>query len=1131
MSSDQLPIVTSESADSASPSSGSNGYWRSLGELEGTPEFNEFLDREFPQAASEFPEGVSRRRWLQLMSASLALGSAAGCRYGPSEIASMVNRPEDTIPGVAKHYATNFELAGRAMHLMIGNVDGRPIKIAGNPKHPLFTSTETYDLSNGKELFASAGSDVFAQGCILQLYDPDRCKRISTRGDQGLVDSSWEAFGEYIDATREKLKAAAGKGLAIVLAPSLSPSLNRLVQKAAAEFPEAKFVQYTSIDDNAQFEAASEVAGKPAELRFNLDGAKVICCLDSDLIEGDPNALIYARQFSNGRTPKAGEMNRLYAVEATYSVTGSAADSRLPLKSSQIAPFIGKLENRIDDFLAGGQIPASEDSDPAFDKISREDQLERFVDAMAEDLVANQGKCVISVGAHQPLNVQLAALRINKKLGNFGKTVLFMPDRRSLGDIAPISLPEFSAGLENGSIDHVWILGDNPAYSAPGGLPVASQLSKLENVVYFAEFEDETAKVSNWVLPMAHQLEAWLDVSGSDGSYGVGQPQILPLLGGKSILELLSLVIGDAEEGQAIVRATANIVAGKELSSRQWRETLHQGYLAGVSADPMEGGKVDELALQGELTPGSFEGNKLEVIFTQSETIYDGRFAKNVWLQELPQPMTKIVWDNAAIVSPKTAEKLGLHQGQRSMTETVKLIVDDRSIELPVFIMPGQAAGSVTVHLGYGRKCRDEAVDSDEEVFVGTNAAPLRAQDNSHILTDVRALATSKPFKLATTQDHFAIDPHGLDITKERAAILIREGTLEQIDSEHGEEYVEHLGTHHPDLESLWTEPMEEFAKDPTVPYQWGMVIDLNKCSGCNACVIACQAENNIPVVGKEQVSRGREMHWVRMDRYFRGDAETPRISSQPVSCSHCETAPCEQVCPVAATVHTEEGINAMAYNRCIGTRYCANNCPYKVRRFNYFNYQTEYGYFYGWQQRGKLEEANRKLQQLVLNPDVTVRGRGVMEKCTYCVQRIQNAKIEARAEGRPVLDGEIQAACQCACSSGAIVFGDIKDPESMVSKWRNDPRAYAMLAELNTKPRTLYLARVRNTHPRLMTTEQLVDPSHGHGHGHGGHGEGGHGDGHGTDDHSGDDHAEGHSVDGHNEEHDANSHSEPAQH
>ena len=955
-------------------------------------------------------------------------------------------------------------------------MDGRPIKIEGNPDHPLMKSTEPNDLGPGRERFASAGTDVFSQGCVLGLYDPDRTGRVARRSGDAWEDSSWADFAEYAGGHFEGLKASAGRSLAILMSPSLSPSVNRLVQETLAALPEASLVQYASVDRSGERNACRQAAGQPAELLLNLQKAKVICCLDSDLLGSDPNMLVYSRQFSAGRTPELEKMNRLYAVESAYSITGAAADSRLPLRSSQIGALLARLEKRVDELLAGGQPRSAEEE--AFDQVDAESQLERFIEAMADDLVQHQGKGVVSVGAFQPVEVQAAGLRINQKLGNVGETLQFYADRSHIEGADPIDLPALVKKIDDGAVDTVWILGENPVYAAPGDVELGAALGKLDHVVYLAEFEDETAEVSSWIVPLAHPLESWGDVRAVDGTYGICQPQILPLLevGAKACGEILTLLSGGDETGEAIVRATANQIR-PGISSREWRETLHNGFLSD-SGDTALAVNVDlEAKLAGgdvDLSPA--QNGNLEVVVLPSDTLYDGRFAKNVWMQELPQAMTKLTWDNAAIVGPKTAADLGMRQG-----EIARIIKDGVELELPVFVMPGQAPGSITVHLGYGRVCRDEAVMSNEQVAVGQSVSPLRTSSEMHILSGVEARGLTRPYKLATTQDHFSIDTKGLEVTKERAAILVREGTLDQI-TEGGEEFVEHMGTHHPALESLWEEPIARLEGQDDVPHQWGMTVDLNKCTGCNSCVVACQAENNIPVVGKEQVSRGREMHWIRVDRYFRGDVETPKIVNQPVACVHCETAPCEQVCPVAATVHTEDGINAMAYNRCVGTRYCANNCPYKVRRFNYFNYNTEYGYFYGWQQRGKLDQASRKLQQLVLNPEVTVRGRGVMEKCTYCIQRVQNGKISARAEERELVDGEVQTACQTACPTQAIVFGNLKDEKSRVAELQQDPRAYAMLAELNIKPRTLYLARVRNTHELLKTSDQKLDPHHGHG-------------------------------------------------
>jgi MoCo/4Fe-4S cofactor protein with predicted Tat translocation signal len=1057
----------------------SQGYWRSLNELDQTPEFQQFVEREFPQAASEFPSGVSRRRWLQLMSASIALGGAAGCHYGTERFAPDITRPENTIYGVPKRYATNFELAGRAVNLLVTNLDGRPIKVEGNPEHPLMRATEPNDLT-GKPRFKSAGTDVYSQACILGMYDPDRASRVAKHVNDKLETSSWEDFGAYCKQELARLKPSEGKSLAILMSPSLSPSVNRMVGEIVKTFPQAMVVQYKSIDDSAQKAAASQAAGKPAELLYDLNDAKVICCLDSDLLGNDPNMLIYSRQFSKGRSPDPAKMNRLYSVEARFSVTGSTADSRFPLRSSQIGAFLVQLDKTVDQLLGGQAISADADEKP-YDEVESSQQFKRFYESMADDLVKHKGAGVVSVGYHQPLDVQLLALRINQKLGNIGKTVKLIPDRTAIEGVKLAGLGELSKKIGSG-IDTVWILGDNPVYTAPANLQLQKLLDNLEHVVYLAEFEDETAKVSGWSVPIAHPLEAWGDVLSVDGSYGVSQPQILPVLNGKSIVEVLAMLNGQTAEASAIVRATAAAVSGSPLNAAAWHTLLHDGFMsrsvAELSASNLEGPTPT-----GTIDLESIENGKIELILCESDALYDGRFAKNVWLQELPQAITKLCWDNAALMSPATAEKLGLKQDIRQDTDLVRLVVNGEHVDLPVFLMPGQAVGTIVAHLGYGRSCRDEALDSDNETIVGENLAKVRSLENMHVITGVETKKTGRPYQLATTQDHFAIDKVGAEEIPERVGRLVREGTLEQI-TEGGKEYIQHMGIHHPDLVSLSGEPMEEiYEKDPTIPYQWGMSIDLNKCTGCNSCVIACQAENNVPVVGKDMVIRGREMHWLRIDRYFRGNESSPQIVQQPVACAHCETAPCEQVCPVAATVHTEEGINTMAYNRCVGTRYCANNCPYKVRRFNYLNYQTEYGYFYGWQQNSKLEEAKRKLQALVLNPEVSVRGRGVMEKCTYCLQRVQNAKIQSRVEGRLIEDGELQSACQAACPTQAIVFGNIKDPQSQVSKNHADARTYDMLGDLNIKPRTKYMVRVRNTHQRLKTESQLASAEHGHGH------------------------------------------------
>ena len=623
------------------------------------------------------------------------------------------------------------------------------------------------------------------------------------------------------------------------------------------------------------------------------------------------------------------------------------------------------------------------------------------------------------------------------------------------------------------------ILDCNIVHTAPGDVDFAKLIAKVDHTIYLGLYDDETAEVCDWSLPMAHPLESWGDCLGPAGHYGVCQPQILPLLGGRTPIEVLANFAGESNvDAESIVRRTADEINGT-ISDRQWRQLLHDGFAEKLTAPAGEftiNGTVDLLTVK-PLATSEIDKDLIEVLFTPSESVHDGRFANNAWLQEMPQAITKLVWDNAALMSPRTARALDVHHGVK-----VTLQGRDELVELPVYELPGCAPGVVSVAFGYGRTragvvggLADKDIDS-----IGVDVRPLRTADAMRF-TVAKGRPRFDEYELVTTQDHWAIDELGRDETIDRSFKLIREGTTALL--EKLPEFADAKGPHVPAVGpdgSLWEEPLnfiEEHGK-PFIP-QWGMSVDLTKCLGCNACVIACQAENNVPVVGKEQVSNSREMHWLRIDRYFQADisddvpeselADNADVVQEPVACMHCETAPCEQVCPVAATVHTNEGINAMAYNRCIGTRYCANNCPYKVRRFNYFNYNQDVGVGYGWSGfPAHIEKANRKLQQLVLNDDVTVRGRGVMEKCTYCTQRVEAAKINARRinDGR-VVDGDVVTACQAACPTGAIEFGNIADKNSRVSKAKEDPRTYGMLEQLNVKPRTSYMARIRNTQCR----------------------------------------------------------------
>jgi len=1082
-----------EPAGQTNPKPAPPRYWRSLEELRGEESFQtEYLEREFPVAASEFPEGVSRRRWMQLMGASLAMAGAAGCRYPEESILPFVVRPEDRVPGQSYSRATNFELAGRVYNLLVSCIDGRPIKIEPNKLHP-----------------GGGGTDAYAQACILGLYDPDRARLdddfLIRQDGRRRVAASWDEFDRYGTALVKTAESNnQGAGFAVLMSPTASPSIVRLLRSLQERLPKAAFCRYDGVDGTAMQQATKAVFGKPARQTLDLEQADVILSLQADILGSDKGMLAASSSFAKRRDPLSGEMNRLYVVEGCYTSTGANADSRLSLQPSQMPSFLAELARRIDQ--AKGQPPSEpDDAEQPYDQLDHEQRLERFLTAAAEDFAAAGERAVVIVGDSLGADAVATGIQLNRQLGSLGTIQKFAPPVDApLGE--GVSIVELNQKIDEGEIDSLLILGDNPVVTAPGDVDLATSIPKVEHSIYLGEYDDETGALCRWSLPLAHPLESWGDCIDARGNYGVCQPQILPLLGGRTVIEVVAAVLGE-QQGPAIkhVRRTADEVAGQSLSERQWRQLLHDGFSEVVTIDP---GDWTPTAEPSELTAAApqaiTEADKdaIEVIFAASDGLYDGRFANNGWLQEMPDSITKLTWDNAAIMGPATAQALGIEHGHK-----VALSVGDATVELPVYVIPGCAAGVIATSIGYGRVRAGMVgglVEEDVDV-VGVDVSPIRRSDAMLIAYDVAARPRYEEYELATTQAHWAIDELGQDETESRSFTLVREGTTALLDKI--PEFAKAKGPHVPKVGqhgSPWHEPInkleEEYAESGFDIPQWGMSIDLTKCTGCNACVIACQSENNVPIVGREQVLNSREMHWLRIDRYFQGDEEVADVVQQPVACVHCETAPCEQVCPVAATVHTNEGLNAMAYNRCIGTRYCANNCPYKVRRFNYFNYNAEVGVGYGIDAyESNINSANRQLQSLVLNPDVTVRGRGVMEKCTYCVQRIENAKIEAIKEDRSIEDGDVVTACQAACASNAIEFGNLADPESKVAKAHGDVRSYGMLEQLNVKPRTEYLARVLNPHRRLMTSVQLADlaelkPPH-------------HGDHH--HDHHGDDHNE----------------------
>ncbi len=1068
-------------------------YWRSLSELSGDESFtNDFLHREFPVAASEFPDGISRRRWMQLMSASLAMAGVAGCRYPEELIAPFVVRPEGRVPGEQYFSATNIEIAGEVRHLLVRCVDGRPNKVEPNRDHPAGGVTGTY-----------------AQAAMLELYDPDRA-----RGETGVpihregkkrVQTDWDSFIKY--GTALMRSGGQGERFAVLMSPTTSPTTLRMLAKLQSKMPAASVCVYDSVSGGVMGQATKKVFGKESRQDFDLSDAKVIVSIQSDLLGSQSGAGDNARTFAKSRDPLSGQvdpvvgkMSRLYVAEGGFTTTGVAADARISLRPSQMPALIAELGRRIEKAKsgtlakAGMPVDAVAEAGQAYNEIEPQERLERFLDSAASDLAAAGDKGVVVVGEALGADMIAAGINLNSKLGSLGSIQKFSPiASTSLKNL--LTLTQLVEKMHSGHIDEVFIIDTNVVYSSPGDIDFAEALTHVEHSIYLGLYDDETAAQCEWSLPLAHPFETWGDCIGREGHYGVCQPQILPLLGGQSPAEVLAVMMGEEEfEIKKLVRRTADNISGSAISDRQWRKLLHDGYaddmIMKTDAVVSQSGSVDLPAespvLAWDYGDESFKNN-FEVIFTPAEGLFDGRFANNGWLQEMPHSVTKLTWDNAAIMSPRTAQTLGAKHGLM-----VALRNDQGEVELPVFEVPGCAPGVVSVAIGYGRT-RVGMVGGmpDEGVpVVGVDVSAIRSTDSMMLAKSLQARPRLNEYQLCATQDHWAIDELGREEAEDRSFMLIREGTTALLDKL--PEFAEAKGPHVPRVGfngSLWREPIARIMETKERLPQWGMSVDLTKCLGCNDCVIACQSENNVPIVGKEQVGMSREMHWLRIDRYFQGDEDHADIVQQPVACMHCETAPCEQVCPVAATVHTDEGLNAMAYNRCIGTRYCANNCPFKVRRFNYFNFNEDVGVGYGIDAYpGSIEEAPRKLQALSLNPDVTVRGRGVMEKCTYCVQRIEGAKIDARKAGRTsVADGAIVTACQAACPTGAIEFGNIADPESRVAKAKEDIRSYGMLGQLNVKPRTSYLARIRNTPAALMTRVQLEDLAHLHAphHGH----------------------------------------------
>src|SRR6184192_4437608 len=1074
-------------------------YWRSLGELSDTPEFREWLEREFPAGTAELSgDEWSRRDFLKLMGASMTLAGIGltSCRRPENHLVPFTKNVEWTIPGKFLYYATAMPRRTGAIPLIATTVDGRPIKLEGNPLHP-----------------ASCGAtDTFAQASILDLYDPSRSQRFVHKGKK----SDRAAFDAYMGELRNTLPAQQGEGLAFLVTETQSPTRERLRTELENNFPALRWCVYEPLLSQSQQIAAQGAFGENSRLLPRLDRADVILALDSDFLDCGQGDLVSVRAFTSRRRVSAAKdtMNRLYVVENCFTLTGAMADHRLRCPASQIALFAHALAEKIlaatkdvglGSVIASLRVPAGA---ATFD--------EQWVSEAANDLAAKPGASLVLAGPDQPGAVQLLVYAINAALKNLGQTLVI---RQVPRNPRTIDILQLAADINDGRIKHLFILGGDPVYNAPRGLAGdrATKLpldwgdlqKKVPEIVRLGYHEDATSALSNWHVPAAHYLESWGDALTSDGAYLSIQPMILPLFGGVSEIELLNALLGRPKTGgPELVQETFRATNPPGDFQSAWSRFLRDGFGSHVQlrdqSPSFNANAAGPLAQKSWVLPPMPTANSPEIVLVGSYAMEDGRYANNGWLQELPDPITKLTWDNAALISPSYAKKLGVLTG-----DLVQITINEKSaggqpvkreLVIAALVSPGHADSSVSIPLGYGRKMpefdglpyaggalKERQGIAEQSGFNGyflrTAGDPLFVGGGVNGIDSVQVTKVGRTYPFSITQEQFSIEGRG----------LVREATLEGYRA--NSEFAKKI----PGEEELPHPPPTIYTHPPLkAPQQWGMSIDLNVCTGCSACVIACQAENNVPVVGKLQVAHGRIMHWLRIDRYYasrkpynqdRGDwPENPEVVHQPMPCQHCENAPCETVCPVNATIHSEDGLNVMAYNRCIGTRYCSNNCPFKVRRFNYFDYnQRPVGkrkvkgafsiydeYFAPLTTKGAPDII--KMQK---NPNVTVRMRGVMEKCTFCVQRIEEAKIAAHARAGASADTRIPGdsfttACAQACPTGAIVFGDIKDPESSVSKMKGQDRNYRLLDYLNVVARTSYLARVRNPNPKMPDAQNI---------------------------------------------------------
>jgi len=1014
-------------------------FWKNLDELAETPEFHELMQEEFPRQSTEWVDSVSRRGFMKVMGASLALAGLAGCTKQPDEtIYPYIRQPEDLVLGNSMFFATAFPFPTGAVPVLVKSQEFRPIKVDGNPEHPV---------TRGR-------SDIFTQATLLELYDPDRSQHVLHRGQAS----------DFAGFQREFLSAAktmpGGQGLYFLSETITSPTLAVQWKEVQAAFPQAKLVQYDPINRDSARAASKAAFGQYVDAQYRLEQADLILSLDADFLSGiaHPGFHSLARGYAERHRYEPDEtMNRMYVVESMPTVTGFKADHRLALRPSQIAGFAQAL--------ATGTAPAG---------LSPEQQ--KFFTVLSADLKAANGRAVVIPGEQAAPEVHAAALALNTSLGAVGKSVVYTETINPLPSEQLADLKNLVSDINADRVQWLVMLGANPLYSAPADLNFDAAFAKVPNTVHLGSHVDETGSVSVWHINKAHYLESWSDARAYDGTISIIQPMIAPLYGGISAHEILQTLLPNPQLStlEAVQGTARTYIKGGDMGTA-WRKALHDGWVEGSAFTPRAGGPsaTASFAATPAFTPAP---DTFELSFRPDTSLFDGRFANVGWLQELPKQITNLSWDNAALMGLDSMERLKLEEN-----DVIEIESSGRKVLAPVLLAYGHPDGVITLHLGFGRQAPAGRVAAG----IGFDVYPLRTSAAPLFVTGARITKSKGTWDLCVTKVHNvehrgAFAQHDLEKplsdkqgtyslagheAQERS--IIRYTTLDEA-KKHPD--FAHEGDAHTLVNKVGYGPQGESPKKEEsffphawdynhtdqsslrIQNAWGMAIDLNSCIGCNACIVSCYAENNIAVVGREQVKVGRNMQWIRIDTYFEGDLHAPRAHFQPMACQHCENAGCELVCPVGATVHTPEGLNTMVYNRCVGTRYCSNNCPYKVRRFNfllYADYETE-------------------SLKFMRNPDVTVRSRGVMEKCTYCVQRIQEAKITADKENRAIRDGEVITACQQACPTDAILFGNINDPQSKVAKRKAEERTYQVLADLNYRPRTTYSAGVINPNPEL---------------------------------------------------------------